>query len=89
MKTIICWYDSEVIGTQFFVVPGDNRDLEGHYIGTYEADNPDYNERVSRLQHMILKPDGTYFHEPFRYFPHYELYEKESTVVVITAGIVA
>ena len=89
MKTIICWYDSEIIGTQFFVVPGDQRDLEHHYIGTYEDENPDYNERVSRLSYMILKEDGTYVHEPFRYFPHYELYEKESTVVVITAGIVA
>ena len=88
MKTIICWYDSEVIGVQFFVVPGDQRDLENHYIGTYEADNPEYNERVSRLQYMILKADGTYLQEPFQYFPHYEMYEKESTVVVITAGIV-
>lgn len=88
MKTIICWYDSEVIGTQFFVVPGDNHDLNGHYIGTYEEDDPEYNERVSRLQHMILKPDGTYLQEPLQYFPHYEMYEKESTVVVITAGIV-
>ena len=89
MKTIICWYDSEIIGTQFFVVPGDNRDLEHHYINTYEDNNPEYNERVSRLKHMILRSDGTYVHEPFVYFPHWEFYEKESTVVVITAGIVA
>jgi hypothetical protein len=89
MKTIICWYDSEVIGTQFFVVPGDQRDLEGHYIGTYEDNNPEYNEGVSRLSYMILKDDGTYVHEPFKYFPHYELYENGSSVVVITAGIIS
>jgi hypothetical protein len=89
MKTIICWYDSEVIGTQFFVVPGDNNDLDGHYLGTYEDDDLDYNERVSRLNHIILKHDGTYVHEPLQYFPCYEFHENPRDVVVITAGIIA
>ena len=89
MKTIICWYDSDVIGTQFFVVPGDNRELEGHYIGTHMSDDPEYNERVSLLSYIILKADGTYVHEPLQYFPHYEFYENAHSVVVITAGIVS
>ena len=87
MKTIICWYDSELLGTQFFVVPGDQRDLDNHYIGT-DDDDEGYAERVSRLRYMILREDGNYIHEPFQHFPHYEMYEKESTVVVISAGIV-
>jgi len=89
MKTIICWYDSELIGTQFFVVPGDQRDLACHYIGTHEDDNPEYNERVSRLTYMILREDGTYLHEPLKHFPHHEFYEAGHGVVVITAGIVS